>query len=95
MRSKWKGYYVDPFLKDRIKKNKTKKLIRVFSRGSTILPEYKGKTFSIYNGKSFTKIKITKEMFFKKFGEYSITKAIGNLIHTTKKRKQKKKKKKR
>lgn len=85
MRSKWKGYYVAPELIERVKE--TVGPVKVFSRGSTILPEFDGRTFLVYNGKKFESVVVNSGMFFKKFGEYSLTKKIGYQIHMKKKRK--------
>lgn len=90
MRSKWKGSYVDPYLQDRIIRTPLKRKIKVFSRNSTILPSYKNKRFLVYNGKEFISLRISSdEMYYKKFGEYAITKQMGKLIHINKKKKKK------
>jgi small subunit ribosomal protein S19 len=91
MRSKWKGVFVDPILLSRVE-NAAESPIKVFSRGSTILPAFLGKRFLIYNGKTFDLLRITSDMFFHKFGEYSLTKKIGYFIHTSKFKRKKKKK---
>jgi small subunit ribosomal protein S19 len=87
--------YVDPYLKEMIERVSPRKSIKVFSRSSTILPEYEHRKFLIYTGKTFVGLKVTGEMVNKKFGEYAPTKLIGKLIHTVKRKKKKKKKKKR
>jgi len=92
MRTKWKGYFVAPVLLEQFRKKEMGDSIKVFSRGSTILPEFKGHTFLVYNGKKFESIQVTSEMFFRKFGEYSMTKKIGYSIHLKKKRSKKKRK---
>lgn len=90
MRSKWKGYFVAPSLLEQFQKGEEN--TKVFSRGSTILPEFDGHTFLVYNGKKFETIDVTPEMFFKKFGEYSMTKKIGYTIHLKKGKKRGKRK---
>lgn len=82
MRSKWKGYYVAPELLEKFQKKE--KAMRIFSRGSTILPEFEGHTFLVYNGRKFDSVRVTPGMFFHKFGEYSLTKKIGYPIHMKK-----------
>jgi len=65
MRSKWKGFFVDSALLKRIEKaNLNNSPIKVFSRGSTILPSFEGKRFLIYNGKTFDLLRVTSDMFF-------------------------------
>jgi len=45
----------------------------VWSRGSTILPEFIGHGFDVHNGKAFVSITITEEMIGHKFGEFAST----------------------
>jgi small subunit ribosomal protein S19 len=61
--------------------------IEVWSRGSTILPEFQGFFFLVYNGHIFQKVLIKQEMIGKKFGEFAATKRIGPNIHYPKKKK--------
>lgn len=68
-RAKWKGPYVDVNLV----KSKSNTNIYTKSRSSTIVPSFIGKTFYVYNGKNFLKIKITENMIGRKFGEFSPT----------------------
>lgn len=82
MRSKWKGYFVAPELLENFQKKE--KVMKIFSRGSTILPEFLGETFLVYNGRKFESVLVTPGMFFHKFGEYSLTKKIGYQIHMKK-----------
>ena len=75
-RSIWKGPFVDPSLIKKVEKLKTqtKKLpIKTWSRKSTIIPEFVGHSFLIYNGKKFIPIKISEEMVGHKLGEFSPT----------------------
>lgn len=67
---------------------------KVFSRSSCIIPEFLGILFKVYNGQYFTFVKVEKEMFYRKFGEFAFTKRVGHLIHTPKKKKRKKETKK-
>ena len=60
-RSVWKGPFVDPSLIKKVEKLKTKANptpIKTWSRKSTIIPEFVGISFLIYNGKKFILIKI-------------------------------------
>ena len=75
-RSVWKGPYVDPSLIKKVEKLKTqsnKTPIKTWSRKSTIIPEFVGISFLIYNGKKFIPIKISEEMVGHKLGEFSPT----------------------
>ncbi len=75
-RSVWKGPFVDPSLIKKVEKikNQTNKMpIKTWSRKSTIIPEFVGHSFLIYNGKKFIPIKISEEMVGHKLGEFSPT----------------------
>ena len=75
-RSVWKGPYVDPSLikkVDKLKDQTNKTPIKTWSRKSTIIPEFIGVSFLIYNGKKFIPIKISEEMVGHKLGEFSPT----------------------
>lgn len=72
-RTIWKDCFVDAFLL----KNKNRRDLlmnrKIWSRRSTILPEFVGCTFQIYNGKTHVKCKITEEKVGHKFGEFAMT----------------------
>ena len=75
-RSIWKGPFVDESLikkVEKIKNETVKKPIKTWSRKSTIIPEFVGISFLIYNGKKFIPIKISEEMVGHKLGEFSPT----------------------
>ena len=75
-RSVWKGPFVDESLIKKIEKIKNqpvKKPIKTWSRKSTIIPDFVGFSFLIYNGKKFIPIKISEEMVGHKLGEFSPT----------------------
>jgi len=75
-RSVWKGPFVDPSLikkVDALKDKANKPPIKTWSRKSTIIPEFVGYSFLIYNGKKFIPIKISEEMVGHKLGEFSPT----------------------
>jgi len=75
-RSVWKGPFVDPSLLKKVEKLKgqsNKQPIKTWSRKSTIIPEFIGYSFLIYNGKKFIPIKISEEMVGHKLGEFSPT----------------------
>ena len=75
-RAVWKGPFVDPSLIKKVEKMKNqnnKTPIKTWSRKSTIIPEFIGLSFLIYNGKKFIPIKISEEMVGHKLGEFSPT----------------------
>ena len=75
-RSVWKGPFVDPSLikkVENLKNQSNKSPIKTWSRKSTIIPEFIGVSFLIYNGKKFIPIKISDEMVGHKLGEFSPT----------------------
>ena len=75
-RSVWKGPFVDPSLIKKVEKLKNdvnKKPIKTWSRKSTIIPDFIGLSFLIYNGKKFIPITISEEMVGHKLGEFSPT----------------------
>ena len=75
-RSVWKGPFVDPSLLKKVEKLKSQAKptpIKTWSRKSTIIPEFIGVSFLIYNGKKFIPIKISEEMVGHKLGEFSPT----------------------
>ncbi len=75
-RSSWKGPFVDGYL---LKKAETAKasgrsdVIKIWSRRSTILPQFMGLTFGVYNGHKHIPVFVTEEMIGHKFGEFSPT----------------------
>ena len=62
-RSVWKGPFVHPSLLKKVEKggDALKRPIKTWSRGSTIIPEFVGLKFEIYNGKKF--IPITRDHY--------------------------------
>ena len=78
-RSIWKGPFVDPSLIKKVEKLKNQANptpIKTWSRKSTIIPEFVGISFLIYNGKKFIPIKISDEMVGHKLGEFSPTRTF-------------------
>ena len=76
-RSIWKGPFVDPGVIRRVafvkKSGKIHTQIRIWSRRSTILPDFIGMNFSVYNGKNFIPVLVSEDMVGMKFGEFSPT----------------------
>jgi ribosomal protein S19 len=58
-----------PFFKYNLVNNQ-KKWIQIFNKNLVIMPEYVSYIYNIYNGKTFIKIQITKDMVGYKFGEF-------------------------
>ena len=75
-RSLKKGPFVDTSLSKKIieldNKNE-KKVIRTWSRRSTIIPEFIGHTIAVHNGKKFIPVYITENMVGHKLGEFAPT----------------------
>jgi small subunit ribosomal protein S19 len=78
-RSVKKGPFTDYHLVDKVEamaaKNE-KKVIRTWSRRSTILPEFVGYTIAVHNGKKFVPVYITENMVGHKLGEFSPTRTF-------------------
>jgi len=60
------------------------------SRDSTILEEFMGKIISVYNGKTYVRVKVRPKMIGYKLGVYSYTKKMGKSIHNSDKNAKKK-----
>ncbi|RMH07133.1 MAG: 30S ribosomal protein S19 [Aquificota bacterium] len=74
-----KKAWVDPKLWARIKKmNETgdRKVIKTYSRDTTIIPEFVGHTIAVHNGKTFVPVYITPEMVGHKLGEFAPTRTF-------------------
>lgn len=75
-RSLKKGPYIDPTLLEKVEKaieKNDKKLIKTWSRSSTILPLMVGLTIAVHDGKQFVPVFITESMVGHKFGEFAPT----------------------
>ena len=78
-RSIWKGPFVDGSL---LKKAEAAHaagrhdVIKTWSRRSTILPEFVGLTFGVYNGKKFIPVLVTENMVGHKLGEFAPTRTF-------------------
>lgn len=78
-RSLKKGPYVDPKLLEKVQemnRQREKKVIKTWSRRSTILPEFVGHTFAVHNGKKFIPVYITEQMIGHKLGEFAATRTF-------------------
>jgi small subunit ribosomal protein S19 len=75
-RSTKKGPFIDGYLMKRIEDmnaRNDKKVLRTWSRRSTIVPEFIGHTLGVHNGKKFIPVYITENMVGHKLGEFSPT----------------------
>lgn len=78
-RSIKKGPFVDRHLLEKIEdanKNKSKKVIKTWSRRSTVIPEAVGLTFAVHNGKKFIAVYVSENMVGHKFGEFAPTRTF-------------------
>ncbi len=53
-----------------------KEVIRTWSRRSTIMPQFVGLTFGVYNGRKFLPVLVTENMVGHKFGEFAPTRTF-------------------
>ncbi|HKK47502.1 MAG TPA: 30S ribosomal protein S19 [Alkalispirochaeta sp.] len=75
-RSIKKGPFIEKSLYTRVldmNKSGEKKMIKTYSRTSTIIPEMVGLTISVYNGKSWVPVYVTENLVGHKLGEFSPT----------------------
>ena len=84
-RSLKKGPFVDTHLLEKVEvMNRTneKKVIKTWSRRSTVVPEMVGHTLAVHNGKKFIPVYVTENMVGQKLGEFAPTRQFKG--HTTK-----------
>ena len=78
-RSTKKGPFVDAHLMVKIEalnKANDKKVVKTWSRRSTIVPEMIGHTIAVHNGKKFIPVYVTEQMIGHKLGEFSPTRSF-------------------
>jgi len=78
-RSLKKGPFVDDHLKVKVEAlnaRNEKKVVKTWSRRSTILPEMVGHTIAVHNGKKFIPVYITEQMVGHKLGEFAPTRTF-------------------
>ena len=78
-RSLKKGPYIDPKLGKKVKamdNEKKKKVIKTWSRRSTISPLFVGQTFAVHNGNKFIPVFISENMVGHKLGEFAPTRTF-------------------
>jgi len=75
-RSTKKGAFIDGYLMTRVEQmnaRNEKKVLRTWSRRSTVVPEMVGHTIAVHNGKKFIPVYVTENMVGHKLGEFSFT----------------------
>ena len=78
-RSVWKGPFVDGYLlekAEKVRQSGRNEVIKTWSRRSTILPQFVGLTFGVYNGHKFIPVLVTENMVGHKFGDFSPTRTF-------------------
>ena len=78
-RSLKKGPFADDHIVKKVAEmaaKNEKKVVRTWSRRSTILPEFIGHTIAVHNGKKFIPVYITENMVGHKLGEFSPTRTF-------------------
>ena len=78
-RSVWKGPFVDGYLlkkAENARGSNRNEIIRTWSRRSTIMPQFVGLTFGVYNGHKFLPVLVTENMIGHKFGEFAPTRTF-------------------
>jgi small subunit ribosomal protein S19 len=78
-RSVWKGPFVDLHLMKKAEAAQEqggRAPIKTWSRRSTILPQFVGLTFNVYNGKKFVPVSVNEDMVGMKLGEFAPTRTF-------------------
>ena len=78
-RSIWKGPFVDGYLLDKAdtaQNSGRKDVIKTWSRRSTIMPNFVGLTFGVYNGQKHVPVLVSEDMVGHKFGEFAPTRTF-------------------
>ena len=78
-RSVWKGPFFDGYLlakAEKVRESGRKDVIKIWSRRSTILPQFVGLTFGVYNGHKHVPVLVSEDMIGHKFGEFAPTRTF-------------------
>ena len=78
-RSLKKGPFIDQHLLDKVEElnnSRQKKVVKTWSRRSTISPEFVGHTLAVHNGRKFIPVYITENMVGHKLGEFAPTRTF-------------------
>lgn len=85
-RSLKKGPYIEASLMEKIEKMNSvneKRVIKTWSRRSTVFPQMVGHTLAVYDGKKHVPVYITEDMVGHKLGEFALTRTFkGHSAHT-------------
>ena len=75
-RSLWKGPFVDGYIlkkAEKVRASVRSEIIKMWSRRSTILPQFVGLTFAVHNGHKHVPVNVQEDMIGHKFGEFAPT----------------------
>jgi small subunit ribosomal protein S19 len=78
-RSLKKGYFIDDHLLQKVEKQqreRDRRVIKTWSRRSTIVPDMVGLTLAVHNGKTFIPVFVTENMVGHKLGEFAPTRTF-------------------
>lgn len=78
-RSLKKGPYIEPRLMNRVlnaQETRSTRVLKTWSRRSTIVPEMVGLTLAVHNGRKFVPVFVTEDMVGHKLGEFSPTRTF-------------------
>ena len=78
-RSIKKGAFVDAHLQKKVaalNASREKKVVKTWSRRSTVIPEFVGHTLAVHNGKKFIPVYVTENMVGHKLGEFALTRTF-------------------
>ncbi|MGJ0504001.1 MAG: 30S ribosomal protein S19 [Methylocystis sp.] len=78
-RSIWKGPFVDGYLLKKAEASRASarsEVIKIWSRRSTILPQFVGLTFGVHNGQKHIPVSVSEDMIGHKFGEFAPTRTF-------------------
>jgi len=85
-RSQKKGPFADQHLIDKIKglnRSRERRVIKTWSRRSTVLPDFIGHTIAVYDGRKHVPVYVTEQMVGHKLGEFAPTRTFkGHSAHS-------------
>ena len=88
-RSVWKGPFFDGYLLrkvEKIRETGRNEVIKIWSRRSTVLPQFVGVTFGVYNGHKHIPVLVSEDMIGHKFGEFAPTRTFSATRPTARRR---------
>lgn len=78
-RSLKKGYFIDSHLLDKVEamnQRGDKRVIKTWSRRSTVIPDMVGHTLAVHNGAKFIPVYVSENMVGHKLGEFAMTRTF-------------------